>query len=117
MGAGNRLEIIEIPIWKERDDKAPDVFFNEKSLGLNHLALDVTQAMPRGSTLKDFLKSLNDDSERIFQKSLRLVKDPYMLQVGQRDVYELAFIMDPDGTLIEILRFSSKLEFPTDLPW
>jgi hypothetical protein len=51
---------------------------------------------------------------------LRVAMEPKQIIVGQ-DVYEMAFIYEPDGALIELLSFQtrlqSKIEYDGWEPW
>ena len=77
------------------------------------MALDVSGVC---EDLPDFLRRLNADSERIFEKSLKLALAPYQQIIGQ-EVYELAFVTDVDGVLIELLRKQATLEAPMAPDW
>lgn len=82
--------------------------------GMNHLALDVTEnCRASGGGLPAFLRRLNTRSETTFDRSVRLVVEPHQRIIGQ-EVFEVGFIADPDGVLLELL---SRNEEPiaTDL--
>lgn len=96
--------------------RAPDLLADPAALGLNHLAVDVTGVSTAVDSLRDFLRCLNDDSERLFQRSVKLVLPPYQQMIGQ-DVFELAFIHDADGALLELLRFQTRLPTEMDPDW
>ena len=55
---------------------------NMAVLGLNHIALDVSQAASRLGGLPGYLRGLNERSEVVFQKSVRLVRAPYQQLIG-----------------------------------
>lgn len=95
-----RLELIEVP----SDGQRVDLFDNTTALGLNHLAINVTGY----ESIYDFLVELNDESERIFERSIKIVKPPYQHIIGQ-DVYALAFVRGPDGVLLEFLWYETTL--------
>ena len=97
-GLDARLELIEVPGAAD-EDPAPDGLA-AAAMGLNHVALDVSGVC---DDLGDFLARLNTDSERAFQKSIALALPPFQQQIGA-GVYELAFVRDADGVLIELLR-------------
>jgi len=113
-GLGTRLELIEVPDFMNPPSKAVDLSHPSQvtTLGLNHIALDVTQAAQEHgdiSGITDFLVTLNQASEKQFQKSLRTVIQPYKQMIGP-EVFEVAFIMDADGTLIELLYHLKTLD-------
>jgi catechol 2,3-dioxygenase-like lactoylglutathione lyase family enzyme len=148
-GTGMRIELIEIPkhMLQEPEGKrarAPHGFQNEVLLGFNHMALDVTQIVRAMNTtdiigagtnegeepqpscgcdtfgLSNYMEVLNQTSLDEFNKSLRVAMEPKQIIVGQ-DVYEMAFIYEPDGALIELLSFQtrlqSKIEYDGWEPW
>ncbi|KAJ8600820.1 hypothetical protein CTAYLR_006422 [Chrysophaeum taylorii] len=116
LGSGLRLELIEVPAVFDPQRRAADLLNDVTSLGLNHVALDVTNASARADSLGDFLQELNDDSERLFQRSLKLVLPPYQQMIGQ-DVFELAFVHDADGVLLELLRWQARIPNPMKPDW
>lgn len=59
--------------------------------------------------LQEWLDDLNSLSISTFGKSMRVALQPTKRIIG-RDVYEMAFIYDADGTLVELLNWSGKLE-------
>uniref|UniRef100_A0A7S2UWQ2 Glyoxalase/fosfomycin resistance/dioxygenase domain-containing protein n=1 Tax=Fibrocapsa japonica TaxID=94617 RepID=A0A7S2UWQ2_9STRA len=103
-------------------------------LGLNHLAIDVTKSWKaiaeeskkeegdnqaeevREERMKTFLSALNEKSEKQFQKSVRLVIPPAQQMIGSQ-VFETAFIADPDGTLIELLLHMKTLPQELEPDW
>jgi catechol 2,3-dioxygenase-like lactoylglutathione lyase family enzyme len=118
--------------------RALDLTKREELLGLNHFCLDVTQCIPKptntgdeslisnidadtttvsedGSSscslynLQEWMDDLNELSISTFGKSLRVALQPTKRIIG-RDVYEMAFIYDADGTLVELLNWSGSLE-------
>eukprot|EP00752_Nemacystus_decipiens_P018377 g16486.t1 len=115
-GAGMRLELIEVPASMEPEDKTADLAADMRSTGLNHVAFDVGPAIEAGEGidgLKAFLSELNRQSEDAFGMSVRLVVSPYEQRIGQ-DVFDLAFIMDADGVLLELLHKKDTLD--VDMP-
>ena len=58
--------------------------------------------------LKDCLEKLNQQSVTTFGKSLRIALEPQQHIVGQ-NVYELGFLYDADGALLELLNYQSAL--------
>lgn len=101
-----RLELIEIPRWILEGEatgklfRAPDLMAQNSILGYNHAALDVS--IP----LADFIQRLQEASFENFQKTVRVAVKPYTQIIGQA-VYELAFVYDADGSLIELLHRQS----------
>jgi len=118
--------------------RALDLTKREELLGLNHFCLDVTRCIPKptntgdeslisnidadtttvsedGSSscslynLQEWMDDLNALSISTFGKSLRVALQPTKRIIG-RDVYEMAFIYDADGTLVELLNWSGRLE-------
>jgi catechol 2,3-dioxygenase-like lactoylglutathione lyase family enzyme len=135
----SRIELIEVPshLLNEPEGmkrRALDLFKFQEYLGMNHLALDVTNSI-RNSNLTNvtdddnnsnnnnnnnnnndnnnlllsvWMKSLNEKSLKLFQKSLRVALEAEQFMVGNI-VYERAFIYDADGSLIELLRKATEL--------
>jgi catechol 2,3-dioxygenase-like lactoylglutathione lyase family enzyme len=62
----------------------------------------------RSSPLSDWLTRLNATSVERFGKALRVAVPPRQQMIG-RDVYELAFLYDPDGCLVELISWQSRL--------
>lgn len=112
--SGARLELIEVPDYRNPDERAPELLENVSTLGLNHVAVDVSDTA--SDSLAEFIRRLNDDSERLFQKSLKMVLAPQQQQIGQ-DVYELAFLTDADGTLLELIKFDARIPNPMFPDW
>jgi hypothetical protein len=108
-----RIELIEVPsyVLNESDGmkkRAVDLMQRQDLLGLNHIALDVTAIVKNGrnpsiTNLADYLDWLNEQSVTKFGKTLRVALRPQQQIIGQ-SVYELAFIYDADGSLIEFIR-------------
>ena len=103
-GAATRLELIEVPSYVNAT-AAPDGLV-EEAVGLNHLAFDVTADCD--DDLAAYLQELNARSEAQFRKSLRLALAPQQLLAGGA-AYEYAFIADPDGVLLELIRRRNAL--------
>ena len=59
--------------------------------------------------LQEWLDDLNALLINKFGKSLRVASSPTKRIIG-REVYELAFLYDADGTLVELLNHSATLE-------
>jgi catechol 2,3-dioxygenase-like lactoylglutathione lyase family enzyme len=102
-GPGGRLELIQIPEPKP----AADAFFDEHYVGYYHLSFDVaTPGMFDSSepfkNLPDWLSAFQERLATIGQ-SAKVLLEPQQQQIGDR-VYEVAFLTDPDGLAIELLR-------------
>ena len=133
----SRIELIEVPdyILNEPEGKtkrAIDLARREELLGLNHIALDVTGCIPRPTEddggasedgtacalyqLQEWMDDLNGLSVATFGKTLRVALSPTKRIVG-REVYEMAFVYDADGTLLELLNHSGTLEQDVESGW
>lgn len=106
---GVRIELIEVPssILSEPEGarrRAPDLMQRPDLLGLNHYAIDVTASMKRKGMkrLQEWIDQLNDRSKEKFGKTLRIAVEPREQMIGQY-LYQLAFIYDADGAIIELL--------------
>jgi len=134
-GGGARLELIEVPksilIEEEGTRKrAPDLIKNEGLLGWNHVALDVSstirsiRAEPEVGTmdnsngngcelfgLAQLIESINEQSLAKFGKALKVAIPPQQLMISKRGLYEVAFLYDADGCLVELLNFLTKLKY------
>ena len=109
-------------------------------LGLNHFALDVTEFVqskfpePTITTtttttttttsssnsisssnlaieyhLDKFIQYLNESSQTLFGKTLRVALQPQKQRIGNH-VYELAFLYDADGSLLELLYQTNTMQ-------
>ena len=125
----SRIELLEVPSYmlnepEGKQKRAIDLTKREELLGLNHLALDVTNCIPRPTNddnasvdgtacalyqLQEWMDDLNALSIDKFGKSLRVALSPTKRIVG-REVYEMAFIYDADGSLVEVLNHSGTLQ-------
>jgi catechol 2,3-dioxygenase-like lactoylglutathione lyase family enzyme len=127
-GSSCRLEIIEVPASMLREEKgktrqrAPDLMKYFNVLGYNHIALDVTaqiqQAGGNGTaaTLCGWIDNLNRTSHERFGRRLRIALEPEQQMIG-RAVYEIAFLYDADGCLVELLHFLVELKQDMVLGW
>ena len=116
---GVRIELIEVPrgILRETEgtrQRAIDLSKRLDLLGFNHYALDVTSSI-KGKGMKDlkaWIDFVNEKSIVKFGKTLRIAVEPQDQIIGQY-LYQLAFIYDYDGSLIELLnrrkRFSQQM--------
>jgi len=132
----SRIEIIEVPSYSLNEQpnqikRSLDLIKYETALGLNHVALDVTECIRSVRAgkdlrseqqqqqtleeeeiiacdlynLKEYLYDLNKKSYLRFGKTLRVAVEPTKQIIGPY-VYELCFIYDADGALIELLHYS-----------
>ena len=123
-----RLELIEVPSYvlnetssgtTDRRIRAVDLMQRQELLGYNHVALDVTAQIRSGGMkggLSEWMQRLNDTSLERFGKSLRVALHPRQQMIG-RSVYELAFLYDADGALIELLHHQRDLEQTIESGW
>ncbi|KAL3766315.1 hypothetical protein ACHAWU_005707 [Discostella pseudostelligera] len=142
-----RIELIEVPSYMLNEPegmqkRAINLVERPELLGLNHVALDVTGCIasrsndnvdddddantstdPRTSCalyqLQEWIDDLNTLSIQKFGKSLRVAVSPTKRIIG-REVYEMAFLFDADGSLVELLNHSGTLEQEMDdgwIPW
>ena len=130
-----RLELIEVPSYmlpQKGISRAIDLTQQESLLGFNHLALNVTHCIQTlkqkqesvivdescGCTygLNEYLKELNQTSYQKFQKTLRVAVPPRQQIIGGH-VYELSFIYDADGSLLELLHWTNELTTQQDSGW
>ncbi|GMI18992.1 hypothetical protein TeGR_g12027 [Tetraparma gracilis] len=82
-------------------------------LGLNHLCLDVSPA-PLGPVLS----ALQASSLLLHNRTVAVARQPRQQIVGGA-VYELCFLEDPDGGLVELLSRGATLEegAATEMRW
>jgi len=125
----SRIELLEVPSYMLNESegmqkKAIDLTKREELLGLNHFALDVTHCIPRPDNddgasadgkacalyqLQEWMNDLDVLSIDKFGRSLRVALAPTKRIIG-REVYEMAFLYDADGTLVELLNHSGTLQ-------
>ncbi|KAL3928009.1 MAG: hypothetical protein SGBAC_012838 [Bacillariaceae sp.] len=120
---GTRLELIEVPshILNEPEgqrSRAIDFMQRQDLLGMNHFALDVTGSIKSQGleSLAEWMKKLNKKSLIEFGKNLRIALSPRQQMIG-RSVYELAFLYDADGALVELLNKQTDLPQEIDSGW
>lgn len=108
-----RLELLEVPSHmlgpQSATRRAVDLVQRQELLGLNHYALDVTMSMKKKNMkdLQQWLDYLNGRSKEAFGKTLRIAVKPMEQIIGQH-LYQLAFIYDSDGAIIELLYQQKK---------
>ncbi|CAB1106239.1 unnamed protein product [Ectocarpus sp. CCAP 1310/34] len=100
------------------DDKAVDLAADMRTTGLNHMAFDVGPAIEAEGLdgMKGFLSELNRQSEDAFGMSVRLVVSPYEQRIGQ-EIFDLAFVMDADGVLLELVHKKDTLDIDMPQAW
>ncbi|CAJ1924932.1 unnamed protein product [Cylindrotheca closterium] len=120
---GTRLELIEVPshILNEPEGqkcRAIDLMQRQDLLGMNHFALDVTGNIKSQEleSLSEWMENLNEKSLKEFGKTLRIALSPRQQMIG-RSVYELAFLYDADGALVELLNKQRDLPQEIDSGW
>ena len=115
---GVRLELLEVPNYLLGDPlqkgvtyRAVDLVQRPELLGLNHFALDVTASVKANEyeSLQEWIDLLNKRSKELFGKTLRIAVAPLEQMIGQH-LYELAFIYDSDGSLVEFLYQKKEFE-------
>lgn len=118
-----RLELIEVPTYMLGTEpsiriQAPNLIARPDILGYNHLALDVTHVIQfqNFTSLADYIQDLNRTSMQKFGKMIRVAVQPRQQIIGQT-VYELAFLYDADGCLIELLFQQDELAQTLDSGW
>ena len=120
-----RIELIEIPdeiLYEGIDEEAKkqmprkralDRMANSAVLGWDHMCLDVSESIRTmsedggndgnvRSNLQGWIDALNSNSQSKFGKDVRVALEPRVKVIG-REQYELAFIYDADGGLIELV--------------
>ncbi|KAL3782390.1 hypothetical protein HJC23_005438 [Cyclotella cryptica] len=131
----SRMELIEVPSYMLNEPegmkrRAVDFTKREELLGWNHFALDVTKHIPRSMDdsnsqegrscelyqLQQWMDDLNEASIAKFGKSLRVALPPTKRIIG-REVYEMAFLYDADGALVELLNHSGTLQQDVSDGW
>lgn len=120
------LELIEVPAYLLNEDvgvstkRAPDLMNRQDILGYNHVALDVTKIINSRpdmySSLSDWIVDLNRSSIDTFGKTIRMALSPRQQMIGQY-VFELAFILDADGCLVELLNKKGEVKQSIDSGW
>ena len=117
-----RIELIEVPkaiLYEGMDEEARkqvprkralDRISNPAVLGWDHMCLDVTDSICAMSTknLQGWIDALNSRSQSKFGKDLRVALQPRVKVFG-KEKFELAFIYDADGGLIELVNSVSEL--------
>jgi catechol 2,3-dioxygenase-like lactoylglutathione lyase family enzyme len=122
-GSGGRLELIEVPSHMLNEPegmkrRAVDLMQRQEALGQNHLAFNVTPSIQSMGfeSLSEWIHSLNQRSLASFEKALRIAVEPRQQLIG-REVYELAFLYDADGALVELLHRQKELPQQISSGW
>eukprot|EP00563_Minutocellus_polymorphus_P017138 CAMPEP_0197719890 /NCGR_PEP_ID=MMETSP1434-20131217/3455_1 /TAXON_ID=265543 /ORGANISM="Minutocellus polymorphus, Strain CCMP3303" /LENGTH=202 /DNA_ID=CAMNT_0043304677 /DNA_START=203 /DNA_END=808 /DNA_ORIENTATION=+ len=132
-----RIELIEVPeeiLYDGMDEEARkqmqrkralDRMKNSAVLGWDHICLDVSDPIRAMSTndddvascidLQGWIDALNSRSQSKFGKDLRVALQPRVKVIG-KERYQLAFIYDADGGLIELVNKMSS-ESPVESSW
>ncbi len=100
-GPHGRLELLQVP----QPRPAADAFGDEHYTGYYHLSLDVTAEAP---TLPEWLSDFQKRLSRAALPAAPLLLPPGQQQIGPH-IYEVAFLADPDGLPIELLRWQASL--------
>ena len=118
-----RLELIEVPSYMLNEPegtkrRAIDLMKQAELLGHNHLALDVTSSIQclGLKSLQEWMNHLNQRSIAVFGKTLRIAVPPRQQLIGNT-VYELAFLYDADGSLVELLHKQKELPQTISSGW
>lgn len=101
-GWGGRLELLQVP----EPAPPPDPFGDEHYVGYYHLSLDLATSPDRPADLPTWLDTMRD---RLAPNPMPVLLAPCQQMIGDR-VYEVAFIADPDGMPIELLRCQTRLD-------
>lgn len=104
-GWGGRIELLQVP----EPQPPPDPFGDEHYVGYYHLSLDLATSPDRPTDLPAWLSLMGD---RLAPTPLPVLLAPCQQMIGDR-VYEVAFIADPDGMPIELLRCQTQLDRPS----
>ncbi|KAL3783709.1 hypothetical protein ACHAWO_000301 [Cyclotella atomus] len=122
----SRIELMQVPPYLLNEPEGMkrrgiDMTKHEELLGLNHFALDVTHNIPKtlepsqkGTScemyqLGEWIQDLNQESIEKFGLALRIASPPFKRLIG-RELYEIAFLYDADGALVELLNHQGTLE-------
>ena len=126
----DRIELIEVPeeiLYEGMDvearkqvprKRALDRISNPAVLGWDHMCLDVTDSIRAMSTnnLQGWIDALNSRSQSKFGKDLRVALQPRVKVFG-KGKYELAFIYDADGGMIELVNLVSDSGSEMESSW
>jgi catechol 2,3-dioxygenase-like lactoylglutathione lyase family enzyme len=119
-----RLEVIEVPSFVLNEPegmrrRAMDLMERQDLLGHNHFALDVTEQIRQNKGMEnlcDWMQALNQTSIDTYNRMLRIALEPQQQMIGQ-GVFELAFLYDADGALVELLNKQTDLKQEIKSGW
>ena len=94
-GLSGRIELIQIPEPKP----APDAFGDEHYVGYYHLSFDLTDLAPN---LTSWLNNFTTILQSAAQPAPLILISPTQQIIGEQ-LYEVAFIADPDRLPLELL--------------
>ena len=103
-GLGGRIELIQIPEPKP----APDAFGDEHYVGYYHLSFDLTELAPDLTTWIDNLTTIFATAA---QPAPTVLLAPAQQIIGA-NVYEVAFLADPDCLPLEFIHRSRSALSP-----
>lgn len=119
----SRIELIEVPSYLLNEPegmkrRAMNLMERQELLGWNHLALDVTESLQAKGFLQlsEWMQDLNATSIQQFNRGLRVALEPRQQIIGD-GVYELAFLYDADGALVEFVHRQSDVEQEMTSGW
>ena len=120
-----RLELIEVPSYLIQQPRAPNLSVRPDILGFNHVALDVSAQIQKESetsenktfSLATWIQDLNRTSMVLFNKTLRTAVYPPQQQIIGSNVYDIAFLYDADGCLLELLHQTHSLPQRVSSGW
>jgi len=105
-----RIELIELP--PERTMQGPNLMAaSQLPVGLYHISLDVTRLCV---DINDFIHYIQADSMKRFDKSIMVLLPPKQQMMG-RLVVQMAYIKDPNGVILELIRRQTLLTHEMNL--
>jgi hypothetical protein len=79
---------------------------NERILGLNHVAVDLTSL---GGSLTEALDLVNRTSVERFGLAFKVLSSPRQQMIG-RKVWEVCYVEDNTGAVVELLNEAGEME-------
>jgi catechol 2,3-dioxygenase-like lactoylglutathione lyase family enzyme len=106
---------------KELDSTTRNTTASTSSASTSTTSTSTTTSSTVNVSLADWMSRLNTTSVELFGKTLRVALEPQQQIIG-RNVYELAFLFDADGCLVELLNLQSVLPLTVNVqsgwePW
>jgi catechol 2,3-dioxygenase-like lactoylglutathione lyase family enzyme len=106
---------------QEHDEKELDSTTRNTTASTSSASTSTTTSSTVNVSLADWMSRLNTTSVELFGKTLRVALEPQQQIIG-RNVYELAFLFDADGCLVELLNLQSVLPLTVNVqsgwePW